>query len=1817
MECKDYEVEANDMLDCDVIDPAQREAEPIPFESLDGTEIPSLRTENAKQFDLGENRYQAIVFPEAVHYQVNGQWQEIDNNLDEGESGRRKVLRNRANALMCELPVTANNESLVQLTSDDQVLKWAFEQPVRQVRAEVTNGAALRRERLVALAKESPQYAGRGADSFSQEELAALETPEEKRFDLTERSARVLYRGVLPGVDVRYTLSGDQLKEDIICMNRDAVSRATIKLPSAYDYAVQADKSLIVRDKDSGAEHFYFDMPVVYDCTGATTIARPVLTPMDGYVRLHYEIDEDFLAVAAYPLTIDPVAKQRTNNEGVTAFYLNMKEDVSRAASTKQLRVGKNGSGKTHATVMKFAMLPRLKASDTVVSAKLRLSCVPSKSKGHFVGAYEINAPWDAQNAKWGDIKEHVSAKPFDFATGGFGTMTFDLTNQYRRWYLAEGGVGQNNGILLKCIPETQKYFAFGGPGHQTKSKRPLMTINYVSHAGVQSWWKVETQSAGRAGAMNVDLFNGSVIHQHVDTAMSGSRLPVGITHTYNSCQSAPDSYYRTVPEDDKSNDPGSYEAMYRLGHGWRHSGLQWIYQVNINKKHYFVWVDGSGTEHWFRNDKKSYEVDAHDMEGMGLTLKRYTSTNKLPPRIVIEDKSNTQLVFQRRPEKKHQGTWLHHWLVRVHDNLKKDGKLVNKVEYTYHLPQDMDSSQAMRLLEGKLEKITDPAGRETTFAYAATGGLLSAIETPDYDPTTDQPATRRVEFSYNESGQLAAVNYSDLLACGIAAPHTTYTYAPGTNLLLSAQNYDGTRVCTTYEQLNADIQGFDINENLEDGDAEEITAEGGQSIGDDGANFPCTINYELCRALSLETTKNAVKGAMAQFAYMNSQTVVTIVEGDASAATDKRVFYQFNDQGNVLSVRDELGYAQFARYEAGEGNENKPTEVSKLQRAVVNLLRRPDFGGATETNPVWTLVNPNAYHKITNALGNVAAVDESPSAQCLSLNPIRLKRNSASGDLRAEQEVLLDLGKVYTFSAYVKADDVHSAANLGGSMKIVSSEGAPALSGPQIMENTEDDLEAELPGDGWDRYKAIYDTRGYTGTAKITLSLVNEADSGTVWFAAPQLEDGSVANSANLLSNSDFRLGSENSTYLSVTRTYPLDWTAGKDIDSELKKAGTKAKQDALKLHVREMARQTGIQARDSDPASPMPAALSGQYMQLCDIPRTKAQDISFKQEIESAGKKGEVYFVGGWADGQGMPGSASTGSGVRKRYFGLAVEFYCRPSGKSKFSWYAGKGGKVPFNQEWVGWQAAGSAVAAPYNYAKMRVRIVAKGQLNRARFTNLFLLREEYGKSYQYDKKSRNMVSTTALSGQQRGMEFDKQDNLIRYRKAGRPKNEANKYKLTYHKPLDAHQLKQLTTPENVKTSYAYDDWGNRVKTTRDGTKDIVTETVYDAETRNYAVKQIDARGNIAETAIDANTGLLKAATDPLGTRVTYEYSLRKQLTGVQTAPDAAQPESAYRNEYGYNSEGRLTAIRHNTTGETCDVAYGIEYDELGAQTKVSVGGQVLSENVYAADRGHKLLTSTYGNGATVSNQYDDFDRLTGICYDGATDPRYAYEYGANGQVARVRDTQLRRTHESEYDLALHPKRATITDEDGHILYRATLKYDKLDHLVSLGERVEGDSYRTNFEYDKDDRISQIAYDDENRDDKAIDRGVDYAYSGGLGRLTGKTLSLGQTTDAAGKASVATREVKYGYLDTAGQPKRTTPMIASITQSANGESDLDYAYEYDALGNIVKETRGGAAVSYAYDKLGQLLRVNDPADPTMGDTGTTWTYEYDRGG
>ena len=281
----------------------------------------------------------------------------------------------------------------------------------------------------------------------------------------------------------------------------------------------------------------------------------------------------------------------------------------------------------------------------------------------------------------------------------------------------------------------------------------------------------------------------------------------------------------------------------------------------------------------------------------------------------------------------------------------------------------------------------------------------------------------------------------------------------------------------------------------------------------------------------------------------------------------------------------------------------------------------------------------------------------------------------------------------------------------------------------------------------------------------------------------------------------------------------------------------------------------------------------------------------------------------------------------------------------------------------------------------------------------------------------------------------------------------------------------------------------------------------------------------------------------------------------------------------------------------------MVYTFEQDALGRQTSVKVGNHTLSASTYQNDptqANYGTLTSTtYGNGAVVRSQYDDFNRVTGVVYGSETTPRYEYAYNAKGQVARVHDNLLNRTTQSEYDLANRPARVKTLEDTTHI-YTGQVAYDDVyGNLSEFKEKVgeNRQEYLTTFAYDEENRPVALTYSIAGTSIGQSATAIDL-----LNRASTTSVTLGSTA--------FTSNIQYtagGY----GSGSQTN-LVASISQTG-----CNCAYSYDDNGNIASATLNGKTTSYVYDALGQLICVNDQGDTRSGTSGTTWCYTYDLGG
>ena len=1648
-----------------------------------GTEDVSRREEFVKHYDLGTNRYQAVVFPSAVHYREPGQtdWKEIDNTLEEAVTAHgRHVLRNHAGRVKMEFPQEMDNGNMASITCDGKTFAWRFEEEVQPARAVARTGHQLRQDRLIEIAKKMPKFVGRTVSSLRNEDLAAaIETEQERRADIAALKAETAYENVLPGVSVRYELNGGSLKEDIILANRDALAHAAIRLPAEYDYEVSDANELCVLDRETGKQLFSMNTPIVYDAQNERTIAAVVLTACGAYTRMEYRIEEAYLNRAVFPVTIDPVVNSSNAIQNIQDTTIGEGRSYGYPNETYMM-VGKyNGSVNTVA-MLKFVQLARLTASDTVISAVLNITPKSSDSS-KYIGAYEILKPWDVNTVGWTGFNPkdttNISADAVDCIEGASsGKLSFDLTNLYRKWCTqSAGGVSNNNGVAFHTPYNISgaNYSEIYSANASYESQLPVMYVSYVSHAGLESWWQYEQLSAGRAGTAYADLFNGNLVFEHSDTVMTGNRMPVSINHYYNSCLS------------DKND--------YACGYGWKTSGHQKVIGRVHNSREYFVWVDGDGTEHFFeRAGSQPYK----DCEGMDLKL-TYNNSDYNNRYIIIEDKGHNQMRFKVLQD---QLAWLE-WA--------KDA-CGNTVNYSYVSGEE---------LGGRIDTITDPVGRVTKYEYS--GDLLSSIRIPD----AEAESYRYVYFTYDANSRLTGVRYSDL---GGTAVHTEYAYDGDTNMLTMAHNHDGVQVNIGYEASSL---------------YHPSTIVGG-------------VTAQMRRVLSMECLATDAfgtpikRGVKQLFNYKHMCTEVTAVEAETTDA-GKKLYYQFNDAGNVVCVRDDLGYASFTKFESNI--ENKPSEQTPVRKAVINLLRNPDF---------------SANWVADMNVGN-GTITKDTTVTCMSAPSIKFTPVSACMEYR--QEVTLKANTTYVFSAYVKTQDciLEEAAYISIQKKDNFFDSASSKS---VYGTTETAIGNELPTDGWERIHAVYHHTASVDEAYYVKFM--HGASGTAWFSCPQLEEGSIVNPVNLVSNGDFRY-----TYASGDQTLANDWTVGPNNLATANSSVFSASTD-----------------------STFPEALSGNYIQVEGRPDQNG--VGYIQQFDLRGSAGDVFVVGGWADAKSVPNATTANKG-----FGIAMRLKKKSDGQW-INYYM-----LPYNEEWVGWQFGSWALVAGYDYTAIDMTLVYTHNCGNAKFSNLFMYREQFGQSYDYDE-NHNVVSTGTLSGQKSHIEYDDADNVQRYTQPGRDHtNEDNQYWFYYGNSTanrKKHLVQRSRTPMHVTDYFTYDSYGNALSTSRvdyrvytESTAEsaypfIRTESTYDAN-GNYIATTKDARGNEVTQVIDPNTGTLTSVTDPDGQTVNYTYDASKRVTAVQTTADG----KTYRNGYTYEND-RIKTVSHNTTSDAeNDVTYTFEYDSLGRKTNVKVGTQTLSTNVYENDRAGLLSEVQYGNGGKVKYTYDDFDRLTGVRYDAETVDRYTYKYGANGRAAEVQDANLGITSRTEYDLSERPCRTEKIDSDGERIQQTSLKYDKLGNLAHFTEELsEEEIHRSSYTYDRDNRITEIAYDPkDNAAGTAEVNKVAYTYDA-LGRVATRAITSGENTQTA----------TYEYVNGGHGTNSTTPLVESIQQPG-----VSFDYTYDNRGNIISEKRyaQGAAeadkleTTYAYDALGQLIRVNDPHE------NATWVYTYDRGG
>ncbi|MEU6057824.1 DUF6531 domain-containing protein [Streptomyces sp. NPDC047097] len=399
-----------------------------------------------------------------------------------------------------------------------------------------------------------------------------------------------------------------------------------------------------------------------------------------------------------------------------------------------------------------------------------------------------------------------------------------------------------------------------------------------------------------------------------------------------------------------------------------------------------------------------------------------------------------------------------------------------------------------------------------------------------------------------------------------------------------------------------------------------------------------------------------------------------------------------------------------------------------------------------------------------------------------------------------------------------------------------------------------------------------------------------------------------------------------------------------------------------------------------------------------------------------------------------------------------------------------------------------------------------------------------------------------------------------------------------------------------PAAYTTTHAYDEAGNRVRTT-DPTGASTTVS-YDAVNRPLVTT--DPLGRTTSSSYDANDNVTKT-TDAAGRTTTSAYDRNDRLTGStdqlgKTTAYTHDPDGnllsrtsplGHKESWTYDGDGRritVTDPRGNATGAdpvSYTTTYG--YDRAGRPTTVTdpLGDVVGTEY----DAVGNVVRQTDADGRVTAYAYDALDRATSVTAPGGATTAYGYDKAGN---VTERTDASGRTTAYGYDAARRPTSVTdplgrvtgyVFDADGNQI-RKTTSRGTTDHtfdqrgLLTKIDYSDGTPDGT-FGYDKAGRLTARAN---------ANISEDFGYDA-VGNLT-KTRGFSYTYDAAGRMLTRTyadgTTTAYSYDDDG----RTTAMKVDGVSTAYTWDAADRLTR-SALPNTETEDRG-------YDRAGRLTSV-----------------------
>ena len=803
---------SNELFTADKIEAVKQEGRSLVRECI------KERSRFSRVFETKNGEKAAVIYPKAVHFKKDDAWEAIDNTLVlskdqlayENAQGRMKVriarmpkqtdhkkkmmlfnLEEKQNARSAQQDQTEEKSGIIELASvekDGFTISWGLK----------TQKEKMQEEKPAMLSQMNEPEVAVVPVEFKLNSIHT-QTAEEKLLKLSKLSSAGYFREILPGMDIRYRLESEVMKEEIILKKKEAAAETitfVMKHPGLSMH-VLADGSVAMcktqrecaEDFHENAENlsenavFFLDAPILFDKNGEVVKAAYQIEKGQGISEITIRMDLSWLLDEnrAYPITVDPTVRIEKKQTTIDDAFVRSKDpNSSYGYNFSELEVGRNRPYQVCRTFLKFNTLPKLEKGAVITDARLNLyqyQFSADDGKGFRVSAHEVTGAWSQRTLTWNN-QPSFKMEALDYLTlENTNKMavpkTFDVTKLIRGWY---NNPSSNHGIALKAVNEnvyaTATLVSSDMPVNKyglTADCYPIGIVYYRSTKGLEEYYSYHEQELGRTGTGYVNRYNGNLVFLHEDEGTSGILMPVIVSHVYN------------------LSDCGTQS---RFGKGFRLSLMQELKESG-NADFPYVLTDADGTNHYFYKDT-SDSNKLKDEDGLGLVITQ-TSSSEYDSYRIMKDKDEVQYIFG-------QDGYLRQ-IKDTYGNAIKCQYGPNSAGNYIQYAEDPTGARVVFNYNSDLTKLVSITAnkRNTSFAYDA-AGHLTKITYPDGKSST---------FGYNGDQLIWAQNpdkrritYGYRTDCGverIAKIGEGYTDTAGTF-------HKGTEIEVTYPELGTTV---------------------------------------------------------------------------------------------------------------------------------------------------------------------------------------------------------------------------------------------------------------------------------------------------------------------------------------------------------------------------------------------------------------------------------------------------------------------------------------------------------------------------------------------------------------------------------------------------------------------------------------------------------------------------------------------------------------------------------------------------------------------------------------------------------------------------------------------------------------------------------------------------------------------------------------------------------------------------------------------------------------------------------------------------